>query len=570
MKTAPSPRRWLQRCGCPWAVAALGAAALAAVWLRIDGLGYGLPHTFNSDEPHIINLAASFGSGSLKPYSFKYPTLWPTLLFLCYGVYFAVWSGLGMLRSVADFAGLFAWEPTGFYLIGRALSTLFGLLGLAVVWRTERELRADSGLPWAALLLAAAPIMIESSHAAKPDMAMFFFAAVAWYAAVRVFREGGRVWYWVCGGALGLGMSTQYTALASAVLLPLAHVLRRQASPFGDRENAKNAMPGAVLFEGMAAGALGFIAGSPYILLDFPRFWAAMRDFSALAGIREKSLGEIALMVHLNVWNFAGAGSIAGLAVVVGAAACWRRDRRLAILLLGPIAAYTASLSTHPDGSWMRYLLGCFPGIALLAGEGLAAAARLGRAATGLALVLALGPGIYICFRHNGEISLPDTRTLGTEWVEKNIPSGTVLLMDYPHACPRLVMAKEQASELEAKTKAEGSPRWRLYAAMERSHPGGGYRIYRIRRAATDLRSNPEHVRVSQAETATLDVSAGLGAALAARVSFVVVSSHGATPERSPDLKGFFDELERKGTLAVEFAPVPRRLRGPHLRIFRL
>ena len=128
MKTANSTRWWL-----------LAGAVCLAVWLRVDGLGYGLPHTFNSDEPHHINLAVSFGSGSLKPYSFKYPTLWPTLLFFCYGVYFAFWSGLGLLRSAADFAGLFAWDPTWFYLIGRALSALCGLSAWQSCGRRSRR-----------------------------------------------------------------------------------------------------------------------------------------------------------------------------------------------------------------------------------------------------------------------------------------------------------------------------------------------------------------------------------------------------------------------------------------------
>src|SRR5690348_3436894 len=93
----------------------LGFFALAML-LRLAGIFWGLPATFNGDEPHIVNLAVSFGSGSLRPYAFKYPTLWPYLLFLCYGIYFLIWSGFGHLKSVAEFAGLYAWHPTGFYL----------------------------------------------------------------------------------------------------------------------------------------------------------------------------------------------------------------------------------------------------------------------------------------------------------------------------------------------------------------------------------------------------------------------------------------------------------------------
>ncbi|MBI5209901.1 MAG: glycosyltransferase family 39 protein [Elusimicrobia bacterium] len=539
----------------------LAIAAVFAVWLRFDSIGYGLPHTYNADEPHIVNLAVSFGSGSLNPYSFKYPTLWPALLFVCYGAYFVVWSVFGLRHGVADYAGLFAWDPTCFYLIGRVLSAVFGLLGMAVIWKMERENAPEaSGPPWAALVIAFCPLMVELSHAAKPDLAMFFFASLGWYFALKVYREGTRRWHWACGAALGLAMSTQYTALAASLLLPLAHALGRKAAP----------RPWRFLAEGVAAAGVGFFIGSPYILLDFPRFWAAMRDFSALAEVRDKTVAQVALAVHRNLWNFAGEGSIAGLAAIVGLGSFWGRDRRLAVLVLAPILAYSISLSGHPDGPWMRYLLGCFPGLALLAGESLGAVARLGRGPAVLVFLAACGPGLFASSSFDAGLGLQDTRTLAAAWVTRNIPPGTGVLMDYPHASPRLVMDKEQAAELEAKTKAAGSPRWRLYAAMRNSHPGGGYRIYRLQRSAADLRSNPAHVLSSQADAATLDMSAGLGGARRAGVGYVVTSSYGASPARSPYLEAFFEELWRRAVLVREFAPVQGKIGGPHLRIFKL
>src|SRR5262245_44596187 len=101
--------------------------ALAAA-LRLAGIQWGFPYTFNADEPHVINLAVSFGGGSLRPYFFKYPTLWPYLLFLCYGLYFLAWSGFGLRRGLSEFVGLYAWHPAGFLLIGRLLSALFSML----------------------------------------------------------------------------------------------------------------------------------------------------------------------------------------------------------------------------------------------------------------------------------------------------------------------------------------------------------------------------------------------------------------------------------------------------------
>ncbi len=537
----------------------LWAALAVAAALHITGLGYGLPHTFNSDEPHVVNMAVSFGAGSLKPYSFKYPSLWPTVLFFLYGLYFALWSGFGFLHSTAEFAANFAWDPTAFYWIARGTAAAGGLAAVGVLWRAERSLRLE-GLPWGALLLAFSPVVIEQAHTAKPDSLMLLWCAVAWLGALGMVREGFRRQYWLCGAALGLAVSTQYTAAGAALLLPLAHVLGR----------ARSGAPARWLAEGLGLACLCFFLGSPYIFLDFQRFRATLQDFSALAGIQELSRAQTTRGVLLNMWNFAGEGSVAGLALLAGCWRLWRRDPRLAVLVAVPAAAYFAALANHPDGLWMRYLLACFPGLALAAGEGLAWVAGRGRWAAAAAMILGAGPGAWEGWRQDRLLLLPDTRTEARRWIDAAVPAGATVLADYPHASPFLRPSREQLEELAGRTQAAGSPRWRLYQAMAATHPGGGYRVLRIRRSAADLRSNPKHVETSQAEGDFIDVRGGMEALRTAGVSHVVTSSFGAVPSRAKELGRFFDDLHARGRLAREFAPVPGRVAGPHLRVFLL
>src|ERR1035437_778795 len=115
-------------------VALLGLAALP----RLIGIGYGLPHVYNADEPHVINMAVSL-AGSLRPYSFKYPTLWPTVLAGFYGVWFVLRSGFGLLRGATDFAAKYAFSPGGFYLIGRLLATACQIAAVAGLASLERR-----------------------------------------------------------------------------------------------------------------------------------------------------------------------------------------------------------------------------------------------------------------------------------------------------------------------------------------------------------------------------------------------------------------------------------------------
>jgi len=509
-------------------------AAILAVALRVLGIGYGLPHTFNADEPHVVNLAVSFGGGSLAPYSFKYPTLWPYLLFACFGGYFLGWSVFGLRRGLTDFIGLYAWRPTGFYLIGRVLSAAGTLGGAWLIGRVE---------PWAGALLAFAPILVEVAHSAKPDGLMFFLSCVGWYASLRVLQGGARKWSLLAGAALGAAASTQYTAAPALLLLPLAHGLRWKP-----------------LLQSLGAAGAAFVLGSPYVLLDFPRFWASISEMSYMSLFRYEAQSQIARSALLNVWNFAGEGGIAGALALLGLGALLRKDRRLAALLALPVAVHAGLIAASPDGGWQRYLLCIYPGLALLAAHGVKAT---GRAWVG---ALALLPGLIQSSMYVRYVLQPDTRTLSAEWLERNIPAGATLLLDQPHAGPRVTMSLEQVQELAQRP----GPRARLFRGMAATHPGGGWRVLRIQRSPKDLWTAPSLVAQSQADNPTLDVRAGLDPARAMRVDYVVTSGFGATPQRAPELTSFFEELHREAQLVAEFIPVPGQTVGAPIRVWRL
>ena len=540
----------------------LFAALAAAVILRLAGIRWGLPALFNADEPHVVNLAVSFGGGSLRPYAFKYPSLWPYLLAGAYGFYFLWWSALGLRHGVADFVGLYGWHPGGFYLIGRLLSAGLSLAALFWLWRVEEPQNREGRTPWAALLLAFAPVVNEAAHSCKPDMLMFFFACAAWSFALRIFRTGERRDCWLCGLTLGLAASSQFTAVPAVLLLPLAWVLS------GKRP------PARWLGEGLACAAAAFFAASPYILLDWRSFlfWAGMRSPAALAAMGEWSQGAVVGQVWANLARFAGTWSLAGAAAFLGLAALLRAQPRRAALLGLPVLAYILVLSFNPDGGWPRYLLAVLPGWALLASEGLALCAR-GRASwIGLlAAALAVGPGIAQCARQDRDMRLPDTRQLSRAWVLQHVPPGATLILDEPNASPDLVMVREEIEELARRTQTSGSPRARLFLGMARVHPGGGYRIYRILRSARDLGTyHPKQVELSQADAPMVDLRPGLSAARAIKAGWIVTSSFGAAAGRSPELAAFFRELPAQARLEAVFVPIPAELAGPTLRIYRL
>lgn len=542
----------------PWTKAAIGLAVLVAL-LRLWAIGYGLPHTYNADEPHLVNMAVSFGSGSLRPHSFKYPTLWPTMLAGLYGLWFGVWSLFGLRKSPLDFAALYGFTPTGFYLIARLASAVASFLALAVVARGEQSGKNEGRWPYGAMILACAPVLVELAHAAKPDSLAFLFVAVAWSCALRFQAGGTRIWLLSSAAAAGAACSTQYTMAPAALIVPLAWLLRD-----GGRA------PLSTLLQAAGIAAAAFFLGSPFVAIDFRRFLSDWADYADLGRLRPHDAAAMARAVAYNLWTFGGDGSPAGAAAALGLALLlWRRTRR-ALLLIVPVAAYAAILATSPDGGWQRYLLGVYPALAVLASEGLDALGGKNPWRRAAVAALVLAPGLFLSWRYDADLSLPDTRAQAEAWMNANIPAGETILLDMPHASPRAIPSQDQCADLAARTAAAGSPRAKLWRAMAERHPGGGWRVYRIKRSAGDLFSSPKHVEASQADGDFLDVRPGLDPVRAVRAGWVVTSSFGADPRRARELASFFSELASGADLVREFPSEPGATMGPWLRVWKL
>ncbi|MFC1679424.1 ArnT family glycosyltransferase [Elusimicrobiota bacterium] len=537
----------------------LGAVFAAALVLRLTGIGYGLPAVFNGDEPHHVNVAVSFGRGTLNPGIFKYPTLWMYVLFASYGLYFLAWSGLGMLHSVAEFGRLFVWHPEGFYLIARLLSAALSAGALYAVYRAGAAITGRAGL-WATALLAVSPTLVVSAHAAKPDSLMFFCAACAWWAGLSYYAGGRRLDLLLCGVAAGLAASAQYVAAPLAALVACAWWARRLSTG--------RTPPLIDLWIGLAAVPTAFFAGSPFILLDWPAFWRDVRDVTAMANVGSRD----PLAVMRNALNFGGHWAVGGLLLLAGAAWLCLRRRPLAAMLLIPIAAQIAFLSFFPNGTWARFLLGVFPGLALVAGLAVHAAldGRKSLVAPLAALALLMAPGARTSHSFVAELLRPDTRNLASDWIAAHIPPGKSILTFNEHSSPRMTLSREHVARLLKQTRDAGHPRQKYYQLMADSHPGGGYEVYRIAQSPEVLHSPPGQVAWSARGRAILDVREGLASARAAGIQFVAYTSSGSSPRGFKALERFLAELRTRGELIKEFVPAPGTQRGPVIRIFRL
>lgn len=548
MKSGPPNAR-------PPAWVLLALVFLLAAGLRLAGIGYGLPAVFNADEPHHVNVAVSFGRGSLNPGVFKYPTLWMYALFAEYGVYFLLWSGFGLARTAQDFGSLFVWHPGGFYLLARLLSVLFSLLGVFFAARAADRLFGGKAGLWAAALLAVSPTLVVSAHAAKPDSMMFCLAALAWLFAARFFQDGESRDLLLCGACAGLAASTQYTAAPLLLLIPAAAWARRLQGGPGPLLPAAYAL---------LAALAAFFAGSPFILLDWRSFLRDALDQRGVVG----SGSPAGLVVLRNALTFAGHWLVGGLLLAGGALLLLRKDRARAALLLAAPAAFLVLLALSQEGAWQRYQLAVFPAYAAAAAF-LVERTPASRPAA-LLLVVLLLPGAVSSWAFGRELLLPDTRTLAARWLEANLPEGARVLTDQEHASPPLRMSQLQVEALLAQTRAENHPRQKYYELMLRSHPGGGFEVYRVLRGGADLRSGEWHARWSASGKAVLDVREGLAPVRSAGVEVVVLTSDGVEATKAPEYRRFLEEARAQGRPLAEFRPEPGLRRGPRIEILRV
>jgi len=178
-----------------------------------------------------------------------------------------------------------------FYIVARAYSALWGLVGVVVVFSITRRLAGPGAGMLAALLFAAMPVVVCMAHEGKPHLpgAVLMLLAVL-FAMRHLCRnrvegpESASSWDWwlmcvCCGAAFG----TVLSSLPIFVLIPLVaimdrHYTRRAPDPMGERRlpvdqggdapsiNWRTALSRTTC--GTALACVVYLITNPYILIN--------------------------------------------------------------------------------------------------------------------------------------------------------------------------------------------------------------------------------------------------------------------------------------------------------------
>ena len=414
MKSSGSTGRWLS------AIVLLGAA------LRLFPIWFGLPYPWaRPDEEVAVGIALTMLGGDLNPHFFH----WPSLTFYTFAALFGVVSWIARLLSFAPLDG------NTYLLIARALVATAGTATIAVTYLVGRRVAdARTGLV-AALFLSVAVLHVRDSHFAMTDVLMTLLVTASLALVLRAVDAAlaGRAphgWFAAAGLIAGLAASTKYSAAAIGAAMIAAQIVLLVKGRV--RALEPRAWAPSLLFG--AGFGMGFVAGTPYAVLDYAKFeedfWFTVTHLSAGHGIdlgRGWTYHFLQSLPHgAGVAVFAAA--LAGLFFAVG-----QHGWPGAIVVTYAIAFYVSIGSGQTV--FFRYVLPLVPIVCVLAAVAVRRAAdalvsRTGlRASATLAIVGALvaAPSAWNSVRLDLLLARTDTRLLAGRWLETQLTPESTL-----------------------------------------------------------------------------------------------------------------------------------------------
>jgi 4-amino-4-deoxy-L-arabinose transferase-like glycosyltransferase len=325
---------------------------IGAALLRFWNLQAGIPYAVGVDEPQIVERALRMmKTGDFNPHFFDWPSLTIYLQVLTSVATFLLGSMRGLWSHLDQISA------ADMYLPGRAVIALLGTATVWVTYHIGRRWGAAEGLA-AALLMAVIPYHVRESHYVLTDVPTAFLTTLTFLLALRAHERPTLGTFGWAGLAAGLAASGKYNG-SIAILFPLI-------AGWLTAGTLSVRIQRTLVVCGIAG--LGFLAGTPYAVLDMPAF---LNDYARLATIfaRER-LGEPGWSIYLK--HLRGALgwpalilAFAGL-IIAGARAIAGPGRVRWVQLVTFTTAYFAVMA----GSYQiygRYLLPLFPMFSLMA-----------------------------------------------------------------------------------------------------------------------------------------------------------------------------------------------------------
>lgn len=405
-------------------------------------MGWALNMLFNYDlNPHW------FGSpGSFVMYT----------LLIVYFVYFVVLVSSGNVHSLNDFSLLYQNDPTMFYLIGRSLIILFGIITIYFVYLIAKKLFNKPAALLASFCLAIAPLHIIRSVLIRTTAASVMLIMISIYFLLKFFENNTNKKLLIFS-SLFAGFSIACKYPSGAVIFPILiyclvidYRQRKLFTPLDNKHltgfGAKYFISSVKLKTNLSIALLyiflGFFIFAPFAILDYrtsiediiPEFTKSQVGHERLPGIQTH-------LWYLKTALCQGIGGLffeifAGLGLIY---IIWKKSYKQYLFLIFPIL-YFLGLGCA-NRRWEYFALPVLPFEAILFGVGFYYTYKfivqrkifsnfkyLFLALFIVMLIFASKTPLTRMLKIKAEV---DTRAIAAEWIVNNLPKGSTIAYDY-------------------------------------------------------------------------------------------------------------------------------------------
>lgn len=437
---------------------------IAGALVRLWGIGFGLPLWLVGDEPSLI-----FGALKMLEVRTLLPALHPADFtnILYYTPYLPYWYLPAFIGSIgfkwlmfsgdfSQFALVLKSNVSGFFLLARLYSAIFGTLTIWLVYKSALHIfKKQTTALAAAFLMAFAFLPVSYSHWARHwTPVTMFFALTIYYLSRPDWSTAKRYLAVAVVAGIGIGVNLQVVfalvfALLWAILVDKLSILKTIKQ----------------LWFWQALGI--FSLGSVIAYIIWPKGFDFLQAFSrpVSAAAMPKTVSGFFYSYWFYVEDFFKAEPFFLFLILIGSTALFRRARNIFITVWGftifYIAIFFAVFSVMD-----RFILVLYPFFSIIGGYGLIFAyeylagrnAKIGYIFLGLMGTAMVAPIIKFDYL----LQKNDTRNQVTKWAEANIGESKIAvlvpLMRLP-ANPEAIQALENIDEQALRTidKAEKS-----------------------------------------------------------------------------------------------------------------
>jgi 4-amino-4-deoxy-L-arabinose transferase-like glycosyltransferase len=383
--------------------------------LRLWGLQGSLPLNYADEEVYVVG-ALRMGQGDLNPHSFYNPSLMIYFNFIIFGCYYLIGKLLFIFSSLNDFKNLFYGNPSSFYLLARLFMVLFGILSIVVLYKLVRSLYDENKALISALLLALYPGHIYASQSAKCDVAMVFLVLLSIFYLIRYFKENHNSFFYLGCFLCGLAISTKYTAAPLFASCLLTYLIKIKFYP-----SKRDVFSVSV---GLSLILAGFLIATPFSILDYPTFYADIRDLSGRNAMKWFGMEG----AHVGLWEYTltvfprSSGWTIYACFLLGTIYFIRHFKLQELIIFSFPALLFISLAQTNHVGW-NYALPLYPFFCIMASFLIAGFLFYIKRRTVkiILMMLIIVPPLVMGIVNGHNKSTIDTRFLAKDWIEKHV-----------------------------------------------------------------------------------------------------------------------------------------------------